>query len=86
MDRANIPLVYTVEEASQILKIGRDLLYRAIREGRLVAKKNGRRTLITRCSLEAYVQNLTDLAPEELVARRPAAKRTVASSESPNAR
>lgn len=68
-------LVFTVKQAAFRLKIGRDLLYRAIREGRLVAKKDGRRTLITARSIDAYLDALPNLSADDLMTRRPAAKR-----------
>ena len=49
---------YSVPEALAKLGIGRDKLYGLIREGRLPARKLGRRTLIVASDLEAFLQSL----------------------------
>jgi excisionase family DNA binding protein len=56
-------LALSITQAAVEAGIGRDSVYRAIREGRLLAKKSGRRTLILRRDLEAYLGNLPDLQP-----------------------
>ena len=40
------PLAYTVEEFAVVAKIGRTRIYAAIKEGKLRARKYGKRTLI----------------------------------------
>jgi excisionase family DNA binding protein len=53
------PIVaYSVPEAMLALGLCRDSIYRLIRDGRLVARKCGRRTLILASDLEAFAQTL----------------------------
>jgi excisionase family DNA binding protein len=55
-------LAFSVAEAAVHADLCRDNIYRAIRDGDLRARKAGRRTLILRTDLEAYLQNLPSLA------------------------
>jgi excisionase family DNA binding protein len=48
-------LAYSVEEAAQITGLSRDLLYDQMRAGRLAYLKVGRRRIITRQHLEAFL-------------------------------
>ena len=48
-------LAYSVEEAAQITGLSRDLLYDQMRTGRLAYLKVGRRRIITRQHLEAFL-------------------------------
>jgi excisionase family DNA binding protein len=48
-------LAYSVDEAAQILGLSRDLLYDQMRRGKLRYLKVGRRRLITRQHLEAFL-------------------------------
>lgn len=48
-------LAYSVDEAAQITGLSRDLLYDQMRTGKLAYLKIGRRRLITRRSLEAFL-------------------------------
>jgi excisionase family DNA binding protein len=48
-------LCYSVDEAAQILGLSRNLLYDQMREGKLRYLKVGRRRLITRQNLEAFL-------------------------------
>jgi excisionase family DNA binding protein len=53
------PIVaYSVPEAMLALGLCRDSIYRLIRDGKLVARKCGRRTLILASDLEAFAQTL----------------------------
>lgn len=61
MRKTDQPLVFTVDETAAKLRLGRDGIYKAIREGRLAAKKIGRRTLITADDLDAFIENLPAL-------------------------
>ena len=51
-------LVLSVEEAAKALSIGRTKFYEEIGAGRIVASKLGKRTLITRESLNNYIASL----------------------------
>lgn len=48
-------LAYSVEEAARITGLSRDLLYNQMRQGKLAYLKVGRRRLITRQDLEAFL-------------------------------
>jgi excisionase family DNA binding protein len=48
-------LAYSVHEAAQISGLSRDLLYDQMRTGRLAYLKVGRRRIITRQHLEAFL-------------------------------
>jgi len=48
-------LAYSVDEAAQITGLSRDLLYDQMRTGKLAYLKIGRRRLITRRGLEAFL-------------------------------
>jgi len=54
-------LAYGIDEASVAANVCRDKLYAAIREGLLVARKFGRRTLILEDDLRAFLQSLPPL-------------------------
>lgn len=49
------PLAYSVREACRASSLGRTRLYQLINEGRLEARKIGKRTLIPAASLRALV-------------------------------
>lgn len=51
-------LTCTVREACELLGFGRTCFYRAIKEGRLPAKKWGKRTIIMRTDIEQFLDNL----------------------------
>jgi excisionase family DNA binding protein len=48
-------LAYSVDEAAQITGLSRDLLYEQMRAGRLGYVKVGRRRIITRQHLDAFL-------------------------------
>jgi excisionase family DNA binding protein len=54
----NIPLAYSIAEACEIARIGRTSIYEAINSGELIARKNGRRTLILSDDLRRWLQSL----------------------------
>ena len=51
-------LAFSVDEAGLRTTLGRDKIYEAIKEGRLEAKKAGRRTLITADALRRFLDSL----------------------------
>ena len=57
-DRRIEPLAYTVDEAAQATRLSRDLLYEEMRAGRLAYLKVGRRRIITRQHLDAFLTRL----------------------------
>ena len=52
-------LLYSINEAIQMLSVGRSVVYELIADGKIRVVKIGRRTLITRDELERFVQSLT---------------------------
>jgi excisionase family DNA binding protein len=50
------PLAYSIKEACQVSSLGRTRLYQLIGEGRLEARKIGKRTLIPAASLRALIE------------------------------
>jgi excisionase family DNA binding protein len=53
-------IAYSVDEVAVRAGIGRDAVYDAIRERRLVARKWGRRTIITDSALRAFLDSLPE--------------------------
>ena len=51
-------VAYSIPEASKRMSIGRTAVYAEIKAKRLQTVKVGRRTLVTRAALEAWVTNL----------------------------
>lgn len=49
---------YTIDETVVMTGVGRDLIYEAIKNGRLVARKLGRRTIIPADALENFIAHL----------------------------
>jgi excisionase family DNA binding protein len=52
------PLSVTIPDAVKATGMSRSALYEAFKRGDLVARKSGRRTLISFADLEAYVASL----------------------------
>ena len=52
---------YSIPEVMARVGVGRDKLYRLIREGKLPARKLGRKTLILASDLEAFLEALPRL-------------------------
>lgn len=52
---------YSTEEAAYASGFGRTFIYSAIKKGHLTARKYGRRTVILRDDLEAFVRDLPPL-------------------------
>jgi excisionase family DNA binding protein len=59
-------MAYSPDEFAKLAGVGRDSVYKAIREGKLEARKFGRRTIITS---EAGRRFLDSLPPLKLPAR-----------------
>jgi excisionase family DNA binding protein len=55
VNRQPEPIAYTVNDACRVLGLGRTFLYQMINDGRLEARKIGKRTLITAVSLHRLV-------------------------------
>jgi excisionase family DNA binding protein len=51
-------LSFTIEQAVKATGIGRTAIFAAIKSGRLIARKNGRRTLIASSDLQQFVASL----------------------------
>lgn len=52
------PITVTIPDAVKVSGLSRSALYEALRRGDLIARKAGRRTLITMSDLEAYIDGL----------------------------
>ena len=52
----NTALAYSIAEACAIARAGRTAIYKAIREGALIARKRGRKTLILPEDLRRWVE------------------------------
>jgi excisionase family DNA binding protein len=57
-------IAYSVDEVAVRAGIGRDAVYDAIREKRLIARKWGRRAVITDVDLRAFLESLPLLEPQ----------------------
>lgn len=55
-DQPDARLAYSVNEAARITGLSRDLLYDQMRSGKLAYLKVGRRRIITRQQLEAFLR------------------------------
>lgn len=60
-------LGHSVDEVVRISGLGRTLVFSEIKEGRLVARKCGRRTIVLRSDIERWLSHL-DVAHGKLVA------------------
>ena len=56
---------FSITEASKLLGIGRTKVYEAINEGRLRAKKYGKRTILLREDLEQFLADLEDYSSQK---------------------
>jgi len=56
-------LAYSVREVTRKTGLGKSALYEALADGRLAARKFGRRTLVLKRDLEAFLDALPRLAP-----------------------
>lgn len=53
-------LSFTIEGACKAIGIGRTKLYKEINNGNLAAKKCGKRTIILKSDIEAYLSGLSN--------------------------
>lgn len=53
-------IVYTINEVIELTGLSRSKIYQEIREGRLKAKKCGRRTLVTSEALQNWSEQLAE--------------------------
>jgi len=53
---------YSIPEAAEVASIGRTKIYEAIKSGNLVARKHGKRTIILRDDLRAFLAALPAVA------------------------
>ena len=60
----NTPLAYSIEQACEIANIGRTSIYDAIKSSKLIARKNGRRTVILAEDLRLWLQDLPARTPQ----------------------
>lgn len=51
-------IAFTIDQAARATGIGRTAIFAAIKAGRLVARKNGRRTLIASSDLHQFVADM----------------------------
>jgi excisionase family DNA binding protein len=63
VSRAADCAAYSIPQVMAKVGIGRDKLYCLIREGKLPARKLGRKTLILASDLEAFLEALPKLGP-----------------------
>lgn len=49
---------FTMEEAAALSAIGRTKIYAAVKDGKLKARKYGRRTVILASDLQMFLENL----------------------------
>lgn len=52
------PVAFSIDDATRIMCISRATLFREIASGRLAAVKVGRKTLITRTGIDAWLASL----------------------------
>lgn len=61
VEHSVIPVLYTVGEAAEALRLSRSVIYELIRSGRLRTVKQGRRRLVPVHALDEYVDSLGTL-------------------------
>lgn len=57
-DFSNLPMTLTVEEMAKILRVGRNSAYRLVQEGTIPAIHCGRKIIIPRDSLKAFIAKI----------------------------
>jgi hypothetical protein len=56
---------YTIDEIVRRAPIGRSSIYKAIKDRRLVARKDGRRTVILKSDYVRYLRSLPPVEPDQ---------------------
>lgn len=64
-DLGHLPLTLTVEQAAQVLGVGRSAAYAAVRAGEIPSVRIGRRVLIPRAGLARLLGEVDDGQVEE---------------------
>jgi excisionase family DNA binding protein len=64
------PLAYSIVEACEVAGVGRTSIYEAINSGELIARKNGRRTVILCDDLRRWLQSLPVTNSNSVLARQ----------------
>ena len=57
-------LAYSVEEACRAARSGKSKLYEAIRDGKLIARKHGRKTIILAEDLRSWINSFPAITPK----------------------
>ena len=60
----NAPLAFSIAEACAVARAGRTAIYQAIKDGDLVARKRGRRTVILCDDLRRWLDRLPVIEPK----------------------
>ncbi|MEQ1771464.1 MAG: helix-turn-helix domain-containing protein [Devosia sp.] len=55
---AQVPLSVTIEQAVEVTGIGRSKMFEAVREGKLLARKSGSRTIVLYSDLIKFIESL----------------------------
>lgn len=53
--------VFTVEEASEYIGVGKTRMYELLQDGKIESKKNGSRYIITKQSLDKWLRDTDDI-------------------------
>ncbi len=56
--KAPEPLAYDVATAARIMGVSKSTIFNELKAGRITAKKLGRKTLLTRAAIDAWLANL----------------------------
>ncbi len=59
----NDSFVYSISEACAIARVGRTALYEAVRDGSLIIRKRGRRSLVLADDLRKWIESLPTFTP-----------------------
>jgi excisionase family DNA binding protein len=65
MNALNDKALYSIPEVIEMVGIGRTKLYQELNSGRLQAVKVGKRTGVTKLSLEKWLSKLEEYLPEQ---------------------